>query len=214
MSGRGIAKSSSRSRGNQRVERGLSADYSERFGASVLLCSNCVSCREDDCFLLSGYSRYNHCIRHQRRKCDVLEMNSLERVSVARERIEKERREAEDELVRLQQELQSKISEKINKLQRLRRQEDLLKERGLQMVRNGDDFIDEVPSEGPEQSRSGLVLPGSDVDISRVSHASFSGVNFDLGPMSPSTEAFLASVGQGSGDENRQASTSRSGGVQ
>ncbi|KAI1098770.1 hypothetical protein F4804DRAFT_113817 [Jackrogersella minutella] len=126
----------------------------------------------------------------------------------------KERREAEDELVRLQQELQSKISEKINKLQRLRRQEDLLKERGLQLVRQGEALDDPEEMDHLMQEKSRVEAErarlDSEIAASSVLPSSFSGINFDLGPMSPSTEAFLASVGQDSGDENRQASTSRS----
>ncbi|KAI1445384.1 hypothetical protein F5Y02DRAFT_386927 [Annulohypoxylon stygium] len=209
MSGR-VRKSIPRS--NQRLERDTRARYIETHGLPVFLCSNCATRGEDDCFLASGYISCNHCTRAHRKGCDVVEMNSIDRVSKARSRLEQERKDAEDELLRLQ----SKVSENINKLQRLRRQEELLKKRGLELLKEGDDLDAAEEKEERERIEEEARQKGLEAQQSSASEAapSFFGVGFDLGPLSPSTEAFLASVGQGSGDENRQASVSHSGGAQ
>ena len=209
MSGK-VRKSSIRP--NQRQERHTRADYIETHGRSALLCSNCDHLGEDDCFLAVGYEACSHCTRWNRKHCDVLEMNALDRVSQARTSLEQERKDAEDELVRLQE----KMSEKISKLQRLRRQEDLLKKRGLELLRLGDeqDAEEERARLAEEQASAERERTLLNSEGSSSAFPSFSGINFDLGPMSPSTAAAWASVGQDSGDGNHQASTSHSEGAQ
>ncbi|KAI1086747.1 hypothetical protein F5B19DRAFT_119189 [Rostrohypoxylon terebratum] len=196
-------------RPNQRLERDSCARYIETHGLPVFLCSNCTERGEDDCFLASGYVSCNHCTRSHRKGCDVVEMNSIDRVSKARSRLEQERRDAEDELLRLQ----TKVSENINKLQRLRRQEELLKKRGLELLKKGDDLDAAEEKEERERfEREEGETQRKELEAQRlnasVAAPSFFGVGFGLGPMSPSTEAFLASVGQGSGDGSPQADPS------
>ncbi|KAI1382606.1 uncharacterized protein F4822DRAFT_435405 [Hypoxylon trugodes] len=116
------------------IECHTCADYIEIHGRSVLPCFNCDA-SEEDCFLSTGFGVCNHCTRWNRKRCDVLEMNVLDCVSWACTRLEQERKDAEDELVHLQE----KMAEKISKLQRLRRQEDLLKRRGLELLKLGEE---------------------------------------------------------------------------
>ncbi|KAI1093115.1 hypothetical protein F5B19DRAFT_491882, partial [Rostrohypoxylon terebratum] len=205
MSGK-VRKSSVRP--NQRQERHTRADFITVHGFPVLLCSNCHILGESDCFLAVGYENCNHCVRWNRKHCDVSEMNALDRVSQARTRLEQERKDAEDELVRLQQEYQSKISEKIGKLQRLRRQEDLLKKRGLELLKQGDDLdaIEERERLAEEQAKVDQERSFLSPEMpSVVSPSSFSGIDFGLGPLSPSTAVALGVVDQDFGGESPQA---------
>ncbi|KAI1086153.1 hypothetical protein F5B19DRAFT_480289 [Rostrohypoxylon terebratum] len=214
MSGR-ISKPNSRpgSRPFQRESREARALYIESYGVSRLFCSSCTHFGEKSCFFATGLSACNNCTRKPHRTgCDVVTMNSLSGLSSELERLRLERQGAEDELLRLQKEIndrQEGISERINRLQRLRRQEELVRTKALSILQREERLDKEEEEKTRKESEASQPFTDSFV----VSPASFSGINFDLGPLSPSTEAFLASVGQGSGDENRQASTSHSGGA-
>ncbi|KAI1086011.1 hypothetical protein F5B19DRAFT_480716, partial [Rostrohypoxylon terebratum] len=146
MSGR-VTKSSqkvSKPRLNQREVRDNRASRIELFGTRCLPCSNCLSFGEESCYTFAGVLSCNHCTRRQRLSCDVLAMNTLSSLSSEFERLQRERREAEDELIRLQQEVsgkhdeflklqqdisgkQGEILQRLSKLQRLRRQEEIVR---------------------------------------------------------------------------------------
>ncbi|KAI1086147.1 hypothetical protein F5B19DRAFT_187447 [Rostrohypoxylon terebratum] len=155
--------------------------------------------------MVSELKTCSNCAKRVRCFCDgsAIEMSSLSDIGRERERIAVERRRAEEELQSL-----------AGKLTRLRKQDEYLQRRGLEMLKRGLSSIEELERVEQEEkdraAREKLARPSevepSDANVSMAFPVSFSG--FGLGPMSPSTEAFLASVGQGSGDENPQADPS------
>ncbi|KAI1390927.1 uncharacterized protein F4822DRAFT_426777 [Hypoxylon trugodes] len=140
-------------------------------------------------------------------------MNVLDHVSRARTHLEQKRKDAEDKLIRLQE----KMAKKISKLQQLHRQEDLLKRRGLELLKlsKEQDTEEEQAHLAEEQAHiieeQVQVKRGHGIPTSKTSSLAFpsslSGINFDLGPMSPSTAAVWALVGQGFGGENPQSTS-------
>ncbi|KAI1439321.1 hypothetical protein F5Y02DRAFT_406045 [Annulohypoxylon stygium] len=215
-----------RNRPNQRESRDKRALVIEEFGSRQISCSNCRRF-ESSCYYLSGFTSCSCCVRRQRPSCDVVMMNSLDRLREERDRLQRERREAEDALLAEEESLRKdiedlldsqrkkveavissqrdRVAELVGRIRRLRRQEDVVKEKVIGVLYSEEELDRE------EEARQGE-LGAQQPSVSEAA-PSFFGVGFDLGPMSPSTEAFLASVGQGSGDENHQASTSHSGGV-
>ncbi|KAI1439356.1 hypothetical protein F5Y02DRAFT_103328 [Annulohypoxylon stygium] len=237
MSGR-VAKGKSqvRSRPNQRESRDKRALVIEEFGSCQIPCSNCIRFGSL-CYYLLGFFNCNCCVRRQRPSCDVVTMNSLDRLREERDRLQRERREAEDALLAVEESSRKdiedlldsqrkrvealvssqrdRVAELVGRIRRLRRQEDVVKDRVIGVLSLEEELDREEETERAECEKEEVRQKELEVQQSSASEAapSFFGVGFDLAPMSPSTEAYLTLVGQGSGDENRQASTSHSGGV-
>ncbi|RYP42431.1 hypothetical protein DL768_010340 [Monosporascus sp. mg162] len=136
-------------------------------------------------------------------------MSSLENIGSERDRFQEERRAAEDELVELQRKFQEEMSKRINKLQRLRRQEDILKKKVLEILEEGHklDQLEEKERVEEEQQRieekqARLAL---EINANMEASASFDwsaeGLDLGVGPLLPATLAALEMVGQDSGGE-------------
>lgn len=214
MSGR---NSKNRARLNQRLSRDNRADSIERFGTAVFPCSSCVHFGEVACFLRSGVPSCNHCTRHQRLSCDVVKMNSLDRVDQERERLEKEQRDTEDEVLELQQKFQEELSRRIGKIKRLRLQQDLLKKRATEMLKEGlrlDELEAREREEEQQRVEAEQVQLASEIDAVVEQSTNFDwsslGVDLGVGPLSPGSLAALATVGQDSGGGNPQPDPSHS----
>ncbi|KAI1440001.1 hypothetical protein F5Y02DRAFT_424676 [Annulohypoxylon stygium] len=159
--------------------------------------------------MVEGVNRCKEC-QTRNVSCDGngIPIDNIRRIGEEKRRLEREEEAAEQQLQEL-----------MGRLIRLRRLKRSLHEKGVRMIQRGLQNVDELEEqECLEQEGESVLVEqaaiAAEIVASEASLASFSGVGFDSGPLSPSTEAFLTSVGQGSGDGNRQASASRSGGAQ
>ncbi|KAI1092869.1 hypothetical protein F5B19DRAFT_187411 [Rostrohypoxylon terebratum] len=145
-------------------------------------------------------------------------MNSLDR-------LQRERREAEDALLAEEESSRKdiedlldsqrkkvevvissqrdRVAELVGRIRRLRRQEDVVKEKVIGVLH----LEEELDREEEEEARRRE--PGAQQATTSVASPSFfSGINFDLGPLSPSTAVALGVVDQDFGGESPQAGPS------
>ncbi|KAI1085949.1 hypothetical protein F5B19DRAFT_480920 [Rostrohypoxylon terebratum] len=194
-----------------------------RNGSSQMPCSYCQD-RGFSCVASEDSDRCSECIRVGRPHCDVY---GLSRAGVAD--IANKFHSLEDELIEAEEaEAQARKAEELaaGRVRRLRKQRRFWAEKLKRMINRGLDSIEELDRVEREEERAREEAAGP----SNVSGASpsfswleqdpnldpaavLADLDFGVGQMSPLTGAFLASVGQGSGDGNRQASTSHSGGA-
>ncbi|KAI1085933.1 hypothetical protein F5B19DRAFT_480992 [Rostrohypoxylon terebratum] len=229
MSGRVQKSSSFLKRPKQRESRDRRADHISRFGVLGLPCSHCIHFGESFCYYLPGSSVCNHCTRKQRLNCDVVKMNSLDSLGTEYDRLQKERRDTEealevflrdqqaaitkqqDETKRLLEQQHERTRELLGRIHRLRRQEEVVKGKVVKILQHEE----QLDKEEEELSREEIAVMRDTTEAwqpldgsSAVSPSFFSGMNFDLGPLSPSTAAALGVVDQGSGGESPQAGPS------
>ncbi|CCF43076.1 hypothetical protein CH063_12889 [Colletotrichum higginsianum] len=133
-------------------------------------------------------SRCGECIRTGRSQCDGNNVaNALSRCMSEQRKIEKEEREAEEEM----EVLQVQLSTALGRLSRLRKQKRFLKDRGSELIRRGLQSLDELEAQDREVAEAEARVEQDLVSwgAGEVFDWSSLGVGSDfaeLGPLSPS----------------------------